>query len=274
MKCRICARECPPGAKLCRDCAAARKRAFAATVTQPLLAAAGVPSVRQARFAPRPSKARAQPQRKRDAALAARSEAVMVASAADGMARPRDASARRLLLGIAVAIAAVYLLIWIVAVSHGRSSGDAAGPDESASDVAAPAVADAAAVETLRPLPAAEPGTLTPAEANGDTDRDLKKSKPGHHKAVAKVEPPETSATAPPPVAKAEPVPMPRTPPPLHVDAPQDPWQAMNEGLSRCANEDWLHRGSCEQRLRLQYCPNHWGLAWQCPIGPTADHGQ
>ena len=45
MKCRICASECPPGAKLCRDCAAARKRAFAATVTQPLFAAAAPSAV-------------------------------------------------------------------------------------------------------------------------------------------------------------------------------------------------------------------------------------
>ena len=40
MKCRICGCEAPAGAKLCKDCAAARKRAFAATVTQPLLLAA------------------------------------------------------------------------------------------------------------------------------------------------------------------------------------------------------------------------------------------
>src|ERR1700675_4819375 len=37
MKCLICGRTCLPGAKLCSDCSSARKRAFAATVTQPLL---------------------------------------------------------------------------------------------------------------------------------------------------------------------------------------------------------------------------------------------
>src|SRR5215470_5001191 len=58
MKCRICGTECPPGAKLCRDCAAARKRAFAATVTMPLLAAAGVPTASGLRFAPRPKSSR------------------------------------------------------------------------------------------------------------------------------------------------------------------------------------------------------------------------
>jgi len=40
MKCLICGRACLPGAKLCSDCSSARKRAFAATVTQPLLDAA------------------------------------------------------------------------------------------------------------------------------------------------------------------------------------------------------------------------------------------
>jgi hypothetical protein len=40
-----------PGAKLCLDCKAARKRAFDATVTQPLLAAAG--EARGSRTAPR-----------------------------------------------------------------------------------------------------------------------------------------------------------------------------------------------------------------------------
>jgi hypothetical protein len=41
MKCLICGRVSLPGAKLCLDCKAARKRAFDATVTQPLLAGAG-----------------------------------------------------------------------------------------------------------------------------------------------------------------------------------------------------------------------------------------
>src|SRR5450759_421860 len=40
MKCLICGRLSLPGAKLCLDCKSARKRAFDATVTQPLLAAA------------------------------------------------------------------------------------------------------------------------------------------------------------------------------------------------------------------------------------------
>ena len=92
MKCRICASECPPGAKLCRDCAAARKRAFAATVTQPLLAAAGAPSVGRPRFAPRPPSCARTASASAMRPATARSEAVMAASAAEARAaRPRHA---------------------------------------------------------------------------------------------------------------------------------------------------------------------------------------
>ena len=55
MKCQICGRQSLPGAKLCLDCKAARKRAFDATVTQPLLAAAG--AARGSTVAPRLLKA-------------------------------------------------------------------------------------------------------------------------------------------------------------------------------------------------------------------------
>src|ERR1700682_6092729 len=114
MKCRICARECPPGAKICRDCAAARKRAFAATVTQPLLAAAGAPSIGQARFAPRPAKPR--PPRKVAAAVAGRSEAVIAASAADVNESPKRLRTWWWFwLALAVAIAVVFLLIRVLA---------------------------------------------------------------------------------------------------------------------------------------------------------------
>src|SRR6202790_1052176 len=41
MRCLICGRQSPPGAKRCLDCKSARKRPFDATVPQPLLAAAG-----------------------------------------------------------------------------------------------------------------------------------------------------------------------------------------------------------------------------------------
>jgi ferredoxin len=284
MKCRICASECPPGAKLCRDCAAARKRAFAATVTQPLLAAAGAPSVGRPRFAPRPERRRSQ-SRKPRAAAAARSEAAMAASAAEGAAPAR---ARRpigvqwLLLALAVACAIVYLLIRMLFAHHGEAD-DGVAPSDAASGIAAPAAAarDGAAALAVTPLPppaptlaAATPQPTTPAaDTQADAANALKNAaaKAGRRKA-AKAEVPVIAVTepAPPP---PEPVPAARAAPPPVVETPRDPWQPMNEGMSRCAQEDVVHREACEQQLRLQYCPGHWGVVWQCPIGPL-EHGR
>jgi hypothetical protein len=279
MKCRICASECPPGAKLCRDCAAARKRAFAATVTQPLLAAAGAPSVGRPRFAPRPERRRPE-RRKPAAATAARSEAVMAASAAEASA---TATARRpigvqwLLLALAVACAIVYLLIRLLFAHH-----DAAGDPVAPSDVAAPAAsagggaAAPALTAPVAPAPRANPAATASAAPAADTKEGAESAlkiappKAGRRKALAKAEVPAI-APAEAPALPPEPAPAPRAAPPPAVEAPRDPWQPMNEGMSRCAQEDVIHRGACEQKLRMQYCPGHWGVVWQCPIGPTVD---
>jgi hypothetical protein len=286
MKCRICASECPPGAKLCRDCAAARKRAFAATVTQPLLAAAGAPSVGRPRFAPRPERPR--PERhltsKKPVTTAARSEAVMAASAAEGNAATpahRPIGVQWLLLGLAIACAVVYLLVRILFQPHGQP-GDSVLPSDAASQVMAPAEPAGAGVGapamTALPSPgasasaAAAQADVEAAEAKAEAALRNAAAKAARRKAAAKVEAPAIAPAepaVPPPVA----VLTPRAPPPPAVEVPRDPWQAMNEGLSRCAREDWMNRAACEQRLRLQYCPGHWGLVWQCPVGP-ADHGQ
>src|SRR5271167_4340585 len=159
MKCRICAIECPPGAKLCRDCAAARKRAFAATVTQPLLAAAGVPSIGRPRFAPRP--ARSRPANKPAAAtVAGRSEAVMAASAADAKPQAKKPiGVQWLLLALAFACAVIYLLVRILFAPLAQPS-DATPSGETASGSGTPAVteasAPAAAVAPSAHLPGAD----------------------------------------------------------------------------------------------------------------------
>lgn len=275
MKCRICASECPPGANLCRDCAAARERAFAATVTQPLLAAAGAPSVGRPRFAPRPKQRR--PERKPATATAARSEAVIAASAAEDTPAPRKPiGVQWLLLALAVACAILYLLIQVLMTHHGPAN-DAATPSDAVSEGAPASKSDAAPPPVTVPpfdgVVEPPPGAAS-AEAKAAAASALKNAaaKAGRHK-VAKVEPVNPVAVAPPAPAP-EPAPVARAPAPPVVEAPRDPWQAMNEGLSRCARQDWLSRGSCEQRLRMQYCPEHWGLVWQCPIGPATDHGQ
>jgi hypothetical protein len=209
------------------------------------------------------------------AATAARSEAVMAASAADGNAEVvvrRSIGVQWLLLALAVACAIVYLVIRILFEHHAAPDSSEA-PGNAASAVTAPAAAEAPLPSALPGAPgAAAPADALAADAKVELGATVKSPVSKHHKAAAKVETPVIAPVEPPP-PMAEPVPAPRPPPPV-AQAPRDPWQVMNEGLSRCAREDWLSRGACEQRLRMQYCPGHWGLVWQCPLGPPSDHGQ
>jgi hypothetical protein len=285
MKCRICASECPPGARICGDCVAARKRAFAATVTQPLLAAVGAPSVSQLRFAPRPAKRRLV---SRLASSATRSETPVAASAGDRGAAPGRISVKWLLLGVAMATTIVFVVIRILASGHAADNAeiapDAAGgttallaPHDAAPAIAAPAIA--APQETAQNQPVAEGAGVAPPDAETDARVAPKNTVPkvvGRKVVVGKVEAAKGAPAEPSPVAKkTESVAAaPRNGSARVAEAPRDPWQAMNEGLSRCAREDFLSRFACEQRLRQQYCPNYWGLVPQCAIGRTTDHGQ
>jgi len=257
---------------------AARKRAFAATVTQPLLAAVGAPSVSQLRFAPRPAKRRLV---SRLASSATRSETPVAASAGDHGAAPGRISVKWLLLGVAMATTIVFVVIRILASGHAADNAevaaDAAGgttallaPRDAAPAIAAPAIA--APQQTAQNQPVAEGTDVAPPDAKTDARVALKNAaaKTGGRKVEA-----ATGASLEAPAPKAEPVAAaPRRAPLRVAEAPRDPWQAMNEGLSRCAREDFLSRFTCEQRLRQQYCPNYWGLVPQCAIGRTTDHGQ
>ena len=278
MKCRICVRECPPGAKICRDCAAARKRAFAATVTQPLLAAAGAPSLSQPRFAPRPIR---RPHAKR-AALAS-SETTLAASATDRDSPPVHVSVKWLLFGVAIATTIVIVVIKILASGSGQAI-DATSDAEKAVTAALvpldpdPARAfsgdrlDTAGVAASKPVP--REATLPDKKTDAGAAAKSAATKATGRRIAGKVEAPKAVPTEPP-APKPEPVAAaPRIPPSRAIEAPRDPWQAMNEGLSRCARENFFSRVACEQRLRLQYCENYWGTVPQCPIGPTNDHGQ
>jgi len=277
MKCRICASECPPGARICADCAAARKRAFAATVTQPLLAAVGAPSVSPPRFAPRP----AQPRRasKLAASPATRSETAVAASGAQHSPAPGRVSVKWLLLSVAVATTIVFVVIRILASGHAADNAEIAagtGGETAAllsARAAAPAVA--AAPQDAPQYQAAAGTSVAPPDAKTEAPVELKNAAPkaGGRKVTGKVETATAASLEPPP--KGEPMAAaPRRALPRVAEAPRDPWQPMNEGLSRCAREDFLSRIACEQRLRLQYCPNYWGLVPQCAIGRTTDHGQ
>lgn len=277
MKCRICASECPPGARICAECVAARKRAFAATVTQPLLAAVGAPSVSQLRFAPRPAQRRLV---SRLASSAKRSETPVAASAADRSTAPGRVSVKWLLLGVAIATTIVFVVIRILATGHAADNAEIAAEParETTTLLVAPNAAPAveAPRQTAQNQPVAAGTEVAPPDAKTDARVALKNAGPkaGGRKAAGKVEP-ATAASLEPPAPTIEPVAAaPRRVPPRVAEAPRDPWQAMNEGLLRCSREDFLSRIACEQRLRLQYCPNYWGLVPQCAIGRTTDHGQ
>jgi len=306
MNCRICGCEAPKGAKLCRDCAAARKRAFAATVTQPLLlAAAGAPSVNHPRFAPRPTKRKSTaPVRNAAAKTAAvRPEPASTGPGAAVKTRPIDRGhASPAISPLAPAPAAprqfvtpmrtpaprrstmwwltmlggigflVVLLAIMVALRRGHPTAEA--PEDAASRV--PAIA----------MPPAEPATTAaPPSAMAETPSSVSPAaelevavKPVPPKAKRKAVPAE-NAKAPPSDIKPAIV---EEPTPRNVVAPQrvidtvrtDPLQILNNALARCAGEDMLSRPGCEQRARSQSCGSYWGQIPQCPIGPATDHGQ
>ncbi len=255
MSCRICGRDCPPGVKICRDCAAARKRAFAQTVTLPLLAAVGAPSVGEPRFAPKPARRPAANDStvERDAARAEPAALPLTVV-------PRKFGVLWLLAGVVVTTAVVVVL--------SRTMGNAGhAGDEPAVTLPAPAVAV--------PVPQLPPAV--PEMAPVRTESEPPPMKVAPHKPRKTAPPVETPpvVVAPPPTPEPAPVDRAPTPPQPAVEAPRpDPWQALNEGLSRCASEGLFDRIACEQRLRVQYCGNSWGLVPQCPIGRTTDHGQ
>jgi hypothetical protein len=254
MKCRICANECPPGAKVCRDCAAARKRAFAATVTQPLLAAAGAPSFGQPRFAPRPAQPRPAP--KMAPPPSVRSGGVIATSAADRTAASGGLSLKWLLLGVAIATTIVFVVIKILASGSGHAPDAVNAVDDAAGGAASSIVAREAtpAIASPRNSPQNLPATGTdvvPPGAGTDVRVAPMKTAPkaGGRKAAGKGEAAKSAPAEAPPASKPEPVASaPRSAPPRVAEVPRDPWQAMNEGLSRCAREGFLDRVACEQR--------------------------
>jgi hypothetical protein len=254
MKCRICGLECPLGVKICRDCASARKRAFAATVTQPLLAAVGAPSVSEARFVPRPARRRAA----NDSAVIRTSPAPQPEAAL-----PLTVVPRRLGL-LWFVVAAIIIVAVLLAIMRTASNGSHVTDEVVPGPPPAPVVSE--------PTPPAIGTEIAPVHPVSEAPAKSVASKP-LKKPMPRVEP---AAPVVDPAPAAEPPAIARAPAPARVvEAPRaDPLQALSEGLAGCAREGFLDRMGCEQRLRAQYCGNSWGLVPQCPIGPATDHGQ
>jgi hypothetical protein len=277
MKCLICGRLSLPGAKLCLDCKAARKRAFDATVTQPLLAAAG--AARNSRAKPRLLKpSQSVPDAARRAAkmaLAAQAQSKIDSESA----APAPSRGNRwpiIVGGACVALAAVgYFGHWF---GSGKSDTLAAVPDR-------PAVESAATPSIVRASTPGEIAAQVNASAVVPVATDVASVEPPipAPKADAAKRPPRSRVEkAPVAVPLPEPPPPPppvavaaAPPPPVVREAPRvDPFQVMIDAISRCPRNDISARATCEQRLRAQYCEGHWGQVPQCASIPYVDHGQ
>jgi hypothetical protein len=290
MNCMICGQESMPGAKLCADCRSARKRAFAATVTQPLLEAAGTRRARASGRLLKPSQSMAATTRRAARRLKAEKASPLVDTP----------SPRRGLIPI-ILIAVVVVLAAGAYGAHRMKGFDTT--EEKLDAHAAPVAPAQAATAPVAPGSLA-PGAVTPAAVtpNGavptgaaatsaagpvnETPLPVPQERVSQSPSTpsAKRQPARSRAAAAPAVitlppsdgapAIVLPTPMPPPPPAPKPVVREDPWQQFNEGLAGCAREDLATRLRCEQRIRVRYCDGQWGVAPQCPIGPNTDHGQ
>jgi hypothetical protein len=277
MKCLICGRLSLPGAKLCLDCKSARKRAFDATVTQPLLAAAG--AARGSAATPRLLKpSQSVPDAARRAAKMA-----MAAQAAQIRAEHEAAPARPVSRWPWVAGAICILAVALAFLAHwygaGKTETFTAVPSEPPTLPSIPSASSARAT-------AADPGAA-PVAATAVVPAGINALEGGSAVAVTKpdaakrINPRAKADKTPPVLPTPEPSPPPPVvvapppPPPVIREAPRvDPWQPMNDAIARCPAGDISGRFSCEQRVRSQYCEGHWGQVPQCASIPYVDHGQ
>jgi hypothetical protein len=271
-KCLICGRASLPGAKLCADCSSARKRAFAATVTQPLLAAAGART--GARLLKPSQSVAATARRTAERALSAKPDAPQPVAAP---------STRRAAWMVAIGIAALVVTA-TYAARHVLVAPTAEPPVVTQQAVPLDAAALAASASATPSGPRLQSVAEPPTAVIGiDQPTGLREPSP-----AAKADAARRAATrtrtapieVPPP--PAEPAPIVQTlvavpaaaPGPSAQEAPRpDPWQAMNESLARC-NGGLLERIVCDQRVRAQFCDGQWGQVPQCPARVPNDHGQ
>lgn len=278
MNCQICGRRSAPGARLCADCYAARKRAYDATITQPLaVAGAGRASRtlsrlrRRSESSPEAKAGRAAKKAKQAAAVA---EAATIPSVpAPAQAPGRSRSALWVLLSALLVLAAI--AGWHLPTR--APIPPQAGPATSVMPLPSPPSAVGAADPRNQPPQAAAVSALT-ATTQSRVDREPApapapiKPVPAKHPAVA----PRPAAPATETAPAVEIVRLPRraavssSPPPPMARA--DPWQEMKQAIGRCPDEGFLGRVVCEQRVRLQYCEGRWGQVPQCPGGPSVDH--
>ena len=272
MKCLICGRTCLPGAKLCADCSSARKRAFAATVTQPLLEAAS--ARRSGKPLLRPSQSVAATAR-RTAERALLAKPLVETPAGDVVA----ASQRMDRIFLISAVVAILLVGAFIAYQRHATRA----PDLSQSNDQPPA----ATRTTVSEAPSMVPAQMAPKSV-GETQvppvdvtvpiadvpvpkADANKRGPSRSRAnTGEIAPPPPETAPPPPAIAAAPVVA--APPAPREAPPADPMQQMRDALSQCTG-GLFDRIVCDQRVRREYCDGRWGQVPQCPSGVPNDRG-
>jgi len=265
MKCLICGRRSLPGAKLCADCRAARKRAFAATVTQPLLLAAA--GSKGAQRLLRPSQSVAATVRR------AAEQSLFVKpppSPEPAIARLRRADFVLLVAALgAMAVSGVYAAHRLHAPPNHDPSVPVAQSDGADRQAAATGMSVAPTPTALKPAAADSNASSVP-----DVPPDASTKTESAKRPVARQRITVAPAAPMPPLGRLAAI----SPVAPRVEAaappPPNPLQAINDGLTRCANSDFVDRPACELRVRQQYCSGYWGRVTQCPIGVVSDHGQ
>jgi hypothetical protein len=269
MSCLICGRTTLPGAKLCADCRAARKRAFAATVTQPLLLAAGAGS--GARLL-KPSQSVAATARR-----AAEKALFVKPPRAEPPAKVR--ASRAYLLLLAAAIGAILLAGAFYAhrlnavrpaslqVSEQGSAERSAPPREGSG---APAAAQPTPLSELTARAVSDMQAAVPAATPGAKPEALKRASARQRATPAEVSPPPLESAPTTQAIATAPVVAPLIEAPA---APQpDRWQLMNESIARCSG-NLIERILCDQRVRREFCDGHWGQVPQCSSSIGSDRG-
>jgi hypothetical protein len=263
MNCLICGRTTLPGAKLCVDCRSARKRAFAATVTQPLLAAVGAGS--RARLL-KPSQSVAATARR------AAERALFVRPPPANPTRVHSSRADLILLAAAIGT------ILVVGAFAAHRLNVANLESAQASEPSAPRADESRAVAAAQPTPLSELTARAAAELQAAVPATTPTEKADAPKrASARQRTPPVEAAPPPvePVLTQTLAVGPTVAPAVVREAPRpDPLQVMNENLAQCANGDLFDRVVCDQRVRRQFCDGQWGKVPQCQSGVPNDHGQ
>jgi hypothetical protein len=275
IKCRICGRRAPRGARVCEQCKAALKRArqVPAVVSRFLPLAISGPVSNGRDGGPR----RASPARRAHW------------FAAPPVPGTWGVCAAIVIFGMAVAVTG-YLAVQEIEDDSDRAATVVVGFHE---PVAVPrstaATGTTATLGSRSPAerneaardayagPALAPAPVAPKRYPRIAVADSKAAGPDMPSSYAGTQTPsgESEAAQGPADEAGGSAPMGARAPAAIGDAPSVPdrWEAMNAELARCSRENFIVGIVCDQRARWQYCEGYWGQVPQCRAGSRVDGG-